>query len=174
MTYSNQTFDEERALYGIRGAIVENCRFDGPNDGESAMKESSDINVKKCFFNLRYPFWHVNGADISDCTMTDKCRAPLWYDNDIGIYGCKINGVKALRECRNVTLKNTVVSSTEFIWKCRNIQAENLTVESDEYPFFEVEDMKIKHMKLSGKYSFQYCTNIKISDSELDEDKLYI
>ena len=57
-TYKDLTFDEERALYGSRGAEVVNCRFDGPADGESALKESRDITVKDSFFNLRYPFWH--------------------------------------------------------------------------------------------------------------------
>ena len=59
MEYRDRTFDEERALYGLRGAAVRNCRFDGPADGESALKESSDIEVSGCYLNLRYPLWHV-------------------------------------------------------------------------------------------------------------------
>ena len=34
-----KTFDEERALYGRDGLLVRNCAFDGPADGESALKE---------------------------------------------------------------------------------------------------------------------------------------
>ena len=43
----NQTFDEERALYGSKGILVKDCTFDGPADGESAFKESSDIEVEQ-------------------------------------------------------------------------------------------------------------------------------
>ena len=50
---ANQTFDEERALYGSQGVCVKNCAFDGPADGESAFKESREVQVEKCFFNLR-------------------------------------------------------------------------------------------------------------------------
>lgn len=39
----NRTFDEERALYGSDGILVRNCRFDGPADGESALKESRNV-----------------------------------------------------------------------------------------------------------------------------------
>ena len=39
----NKTFDEERALYESHGIEVRACRFDGPADGESALKESGDI-----------------------------------------------------------------------------------------------------------------------------------
>ena len=37
MTYiKEKQFDEERALYGSKDIIVDNCKFDGPADGESA------------------------------------------------------------------------------------------------------------------------------------------
>lgn len=53
---SNKTYDEERALYNSDSLIVENCKFDGPKDGESALKESKNIVTEGCYFNLRYPF----------------------------------------------------------------------------------------------------------------------
>ena len=49
----NQTFDAERALYGIDGLLLKNCSFDGPADGESALKESRNVEAQHCFFNLR-------------------------------------------------------------------------------------------------------------------------
>ena len=36
-------FDEERALYNLTDATVKECRFEGPADGESALKEAKDI-----------------------------------------------------------------------------------------------------------------------------------
>ena len=36
---SNQIFDEERSLYNIKNTEVVNCRFEGPADGESVLKE---------------------------------------------------------------------------------------------------------------------------------------
>ena len=52
----NGKFEEERALYGSKELRLINCSFDGDLDGESALKESSDIIAEECFFNLRYPF----------------------------------------------------------------------------------------------------------------------
>ena len=54
-TLEHQTFDAERALYGSDGVTLRDCRFDGPADGESALKESRHITAERCFFNLRYP-----------------------------------------------------------------------------------------------------------------------
>ena len=81
----NKTFDMERALYGSSGLSVIKCTFDGPADGESALKECHNIQVSDSYFNLRYPFWHDNMISISGSEMTEKCRAALWYSSNIDI-----------------------------------------------------------------------------------------
>ena len=105
----HQTFDEERALYGSRDILVKNCAFDGPADGESAFKECADVQVEDSFFNLRYPFWHDHGLKISGSEMTEACRAALWYSDHIEISDTKMHGIKALRECRDVKLRDFVL-----------------------------------------------------------------
>ncbi|MCQ2452507.1 MAG: DUF3737 family protein [Oscillospiraceae bacterium] len=167
MIIDGKTFDEERALYGLDGAGVRNCRFDGPADGESAMKECRNLSVENCYFNLRYPFWHVSGATIRDSEMTDKCRAALWYDEDITIENCRMDGIKALRECSNIMLRDTQVVSPEFLWRCHDVRIESSSLES-EYPMFECKDMAISGLTLKGKYSFQYVENAVIRDSVMD------
>ena len=167
ITYENRQYDEERALYGIKNAAVRNCKFDGPADGESALKECSDITVEDCFFNLRYPFWHVNKAVIKNSQMTELCRAALWYDEDITISNCSMNGIKALRECRNIKLLGSGIVSPEFLWRCSDIVVEHSKLES-EYPFFECSDVSIEDLNMKGKYSFQYVENMTINNSVLD------
>ena len=168
MIIENQTFDEERALYGLKDLTVKNCRFDGPADGESAFKECRNIDVTGCFMSLRYPFWHVEKAKITDSNFTENCRAALWYDKDICIENCWLGGIKAIRECENISLKNCSVNSPEFAWKSQKLKIENVTIEESEYPFFEIRDAKLTGLKMKGKYSFQYDENIEISDSELN------
>ena len=102
--YENQVFDQERALYGSDGIEVSGCRFDGPADGESALKESRNILVRDCFFNLRYPFWHDKHLTIRSSEMTQLCRAALWYSEDITIEDSLLHGIKALRECGDVKI----------------------------------------------------------------------
>lgn len=167
MIYQNEKHDEERAFYGLKGAIVKKCMIDGPADGESAFKECSDIEVEDTYLNLRYPFWHVTNARIDNCEMTELCRAALWYDKGVQITDCKMHGIKALRECADIVIKNTDIISPEFAWKSRNIQVEQVTLEG-EYPFFECINMDLSHLKMTGKYSFQYIENAKFSNCVLD------
>ena len=166
MKFENQTFDEERALYGVHDAEVKHCRFDGPADGESALKETGNILVQDCFFNLRYPFWHVTGAIITDCEMTELCRAALWYDEDIQLKNCKLHGIKALRECRDITLEDCDVISPEFLWRCEGLTIRNSRLTS-EYPLFECKNVEIEGLEMTGKYSFQYVENMTIRNSNL-------
>lgn len=154
-TIINQTFDMERALYGAHGIIVKDCRFDGPADGESAFKEGRDVTVSDCFFNLRYPFWHDKGLKIESSEMTEKCRAALWYSDDVEIYDTKLHGIKALRECSRVKMRGCDIISPEFGWSVRGIEMEDCTAES-EYFFMRSENLNFNNVHFKGKYSFQY------------------
>lgn len=167
MIYENEIYDEERALYAVKDAMVKNCKFDGPADGESAFKESRNITVEDCYFNLRYPFWHTEGAKVSGCELTENCRAAFWYDDNIEIDNCKMHGVKALRECRNVILTNSDIISAEYAWRTYGVKVKNTTL-AGEYPFFECKDMEMEELHLKGKYSFQYVENTVIRNSVLD------
>ncbi len=166
-TYINETTDEERAFYGISGAHLVNCTFEGEADGESALKETSDLEIEGCTFKLRYPLWHTRRALITDCEMTDTCRAALWYDNDIEIKNTRLGGIKALRECDNITLERCDINSVEFGWFCRNVKLTNCTLTS-EYPFMRCRNVEIENLKMTGKYSFQYVENMTIRNSVLD------
>ena len=158
----NQTFDMERALYGSDGILVKNCAFDGPADGESALKESRNVEMENCFFNLRYPFWHDDGLKISGSEMTELCRAALWYSNDITINDTKMHGIKALRECSRVKMNGCDVISPEFGWSVHEIEMKDCSVQG-EYFMMRSDKLKFDQVRLKGKYSFQY-----IEDSEFD------
>ena len=163
----NRTFDEERALYGSRNIYVKDCAFDGPADGESAFKEASDIQVENVFFNLRYPFWHDERVKIDGVTMTELCRAAIWYTNDIEIRNSKLHGIKALRECSDVVVRNCDIISPEFGWSARGIRMEDTTAVS-EYFMMRSEDLVFRSVEFTGKYSFQYIKNATFENCVFD------
>lgn len=168
MTYiKEKQFDEERALYGSKDIIVDNCKFDGPADGESAFKESSNVEVRDSFFNLRYPFWHDNVLKIDGCEMTENCRAALWYTNDVVITDSKLHGIKALRECADVKIKKCDIISPEFGWSVKNIDMKDTDVVS-EYFMMRSDRLNFDNVTLKGKYSFQYITDSVFDNCNFD------
>lgn len=154
-TIENQTFDMERAFYASSGIALKDCTFDGPADGESALKESEDIRVSHCFFNLRYPFWHDNGLIIADSEMTELCRAALWYSSDVEIADTKLHGIKALRECSRVKMRGCDIISPEFGWSVQDMEMKDCKVQS-EYFMMRSGRLHFTDVELKGKYSFQY------------------
>lgn len=163
----NKTFDEERALYGSKDILIKDCLFDGPADGESAFKECSDVQVEHCFFNLRYPFWHDHGLEIVDSEMTELCRAALWYSDHIEISNSRLHGIKALRECREVKMKDCDIVSPEFGWSVRGIKMENCTAKS-EYFMMRSDNLHFQNVDMQGKYSFQYIENAVFENCRFD------
>ena len=164
---SNQTFDEERALYGSDGVEIDNCTFDGPADGESALKESCNIEVKNSFFNLRYPFWHDTNLNITGSVMTEKCRAALWYTSNAVITDTKMHGIKALRECSDIRVENCDIVSPEFGWSVTNIVMKNSAAQS-EYFMMRSSNIRFDNVSLKGKYSFQYIEDSVFENCNFD------
>ncbi len=165
--YEALTLDEERALYGLHGAEVVRCKFEGPADGESALKECRDVHLTDCDLRLRYPLWHVSGGSMTDCRMTDTCRAALWYDDNMTLKNCDFGGIKALRECRNMVIEGGIGLSTEFGWMCKDLTIRDFALTS-EYPFLHTTDCEFDGFRLKGKYSFQYVKNVVMLNCILD------
>lgn len=166
-TIQNKTFDEERALYGVREVLVKDCAFDGPADGESAFKECRDVEVDHCFFNLRYPFWHDEGLTVRHSEMTELCRAAMWYSHHITLEDTKLHGIKALRECGDVTMKGCHVVSPEFGWSVNGIAMNDCEVES-EYFMMRSTQLHFDNVRLKGKYSFQYIEDSVFENCRFD------
>lgn len=163
----NQRFDGERALYGEKELLVKNCSFDGPADGESAFKECREIEADRCFFNLRYPFWHDDGLTINDSEMTEGCRAAIWYSTHMEIRDTKMHGIKAVRECSDVTIDNCEIISPEFGWSVDGMQMRHSSARS-EYFMMRSSDLHFFDVQFMGKYSFQYIENSTFENCTLD------
>jgi len=163
----NMTFSQERALYNTENIRLIDCEFSGIEDGESALKESTNVEALRTTFALRYPLWHVDHFSLIDSTMTSTCRAPLWYSRHGVINNINISGVKSLRECTDIKITNSHISSEEFSWRSSDILITDSSVEG-EYAFFESRNVTLNNVNFKGKYSFQYVENLEITDSILD------
>lgn len=167
MKIENRTMDEERALYGSESVILENCKFIGPADGESALKECGAVEAKNCLFALRYPLWHDKSVTLDNCEMTPECRAALWYSRNITAVGTKMHGIKALRECKNAVLRECDIISPEFGWFTDGVRMTDCSATS-EYFMFKASNIAASRIDFKGKYSFQYTEGAIIINSKLD------
>ena len=104
---------------------------------------------------------------LDSCTLTENCRAALWYADCVKATDCEMKGIKAFRECSGVEIENSRIVSPEFGWKCRGISLKDCRLTS-EYAFLDSADVELDNVVFDGKYSFQYVRGMKITSSQLD------
>ena len=161
----NQHFEGERPLFEVHDVRLEQVTI---GEGESAIKECSNIEAEDCHFWDKYPFWHVQGFKINRCQFDAGARSALWYSSDMDMRNTRIDGPKMFREMHDMYLENVVINDAdETFWKCRNIEARNLELHAGTYPFMFCENVKIDGLKSDSKYVFQYCKNVEIHNANI-------
>ncbi|MBO4810079.1 MAG: DUF3737 family protein [Prevotella sp.] len=161
----NQHFEGERPLFESHNLRLEHVTI---GDGESAIKECSNIEAEDCCFWGKYPFWHVHGFRINRCQFDAGARSALWYSNHLDMRNTRIDGPKMFREMHDIYLENVVINDAdETFWRCTNIEAKNLELHDGTYPFMFCENVKIDGLKSDSKYVFQYCKNVEINNAHI-------
>ena len=164
-TITKQHFEGERPLFESHDLRLEQVTI---GDGESAIKECTDIEAVGCHFWGKYPFWHVHRFKIDDCQFDAGARSALWYSSDMLMTNTRIDGPKMFREMQNLKLENVVINDAdETFWRCRGIEARNLELHEGTYPFMFSENIKIDGLKSDSKYVFQYCKNVELNHAHI-------
>ena len=161
----NQHFEGERPLFEQHQLRLEQVTI---GDGESAIKECSDIEAEGCHLWGKYPFWHVHNFKISNCQFDEGARSALWYSDHLVMTDTRIDGPKMFREMSDIKLENVIINdANETFWRCRNIEAKNLTLHEGIYPFMFCENVKIDGLESDSKYVFQYCKNVELRNAKI-------
>ena len=161
----NQHFEGERPLFEKHHLRLEQVTI---GEGESAIKECSDIEVEDCHFWGKYPFWHVHGFKINRCQFDAGARSALWYSDHLDMRDTIIDGPKMFREMHDLYLENvTINDADETFWRCQNIEGKNLTLHEGTYPFMFCDHVKIDGLKSDSKYVFQYCKNVELRNANI-------
>lgn len=161
--FHQQNFSGERTLFQAKNLKLYDCTFE---DGESPLKESSDIEIFGSFFKWRYPVWYAQNIKLQNCFLTENTRAGFWYCKDIFIENTLIDSPKNFRRAENLQLKNvTLKNAAETFWHCKNISLENVIANGD-YFAMNSENLTIRNLILNGHYSFDGVKNIEIHDSQ--------
>lgn len=159
-----QTLSGERALYGTQDARISFCTF---ADGESPLKESSNLEIDNCLFKWKYPLWYTKNVVMTNSTLFDMARAGIWYVDNISVSDTVIEAPKNFRRARGVRLKNVdFPNAAETLWNCQDIDMEQVTARGD-YFAMNCKNVRAKDFTLVGNYSFDGGENIEICHSRM-------
>lgn len=161
---SQKLFTGERALYGMQDAKISYCTF---ADGESPLKESSNLEIDTCLFKWKYPFWYAKNVVIKNSSLFDMARAGIWYVDNISVLDTVIEAPKNFRRVKGMRLYNVdMPNAAETMWNCSDIQMEKVTARGD-YFAMNCRNIVAKDFTLVGNYSFDGCTDLEIHNSKL-------
>lgn len=164
-TIKNEKFEGERPLFESHNLRLEKVTI---GEGESALKECSNIEAVDCHFAGKYPLWHVEKSLISKCYFAPESRSAIWYSNDMIMEHCIINAPKLFREMTNLTLRDvTINDADETFWNINGLEATNLTLHEGTYPFMGSKNIKIENLVSDSKYVFQYVKNVELHHAKI-------
>lgn len=159
-----QFLSGERALYDTHDARIRYCTF---ADGESPLKECSDLEINNCLFKWKYPLWYTRNVKMTNCSLFDMARAGIWYVDNISVSDTVIEAPKNFRRARGIVLKNVdFPNASETLWSCQDIRMEQVTARGD-YFAMNSRDIKAENFTLVGNYSFDGSENVEIRNSRL-------
>ncbi|MFA4054564.1 DUF3737 family protein [Duncaniella muris] len=162
----DEEFGGERPLFASKGLRLEGVTV---HAGESALKCCSDVVAEGCRFEGKYPFWHVDGFEISLCLFTPGARAALWYSRNLVMTDTLVEAPKMFREMENLSLTRVKIpDAQETLWHCRGGKLRDVEVGNADYLFMHSEDIDIDGYLQRGNYSFQYCRNVVIRNARIE------
>ena len=164
-TLRKMHFEGERPLFESHNLRLEGVTI---GDGESAIKECTNIEAEDCHFWGKYPFWHVHGFKINRCQFDEGARSALWYSDYLEMKDTRIDGPKMFREMHDLYLEDvTINDADETFWRCQNIEAKNLVLHEGTYPFMFCDNVRIDGLQTDSKYVFQYCKNVELRNANI-------
>lgn len=161
----NTEFGGERPLFASHDLHINNVTI---REGESAIKECSNIVATNCRFEGNYPFWHVHGFTIDNCYFAVGGRSALWYSDHLTMKNTMIDAPKMFREMNDIDIENVEINDAdEIFWRCNRINVKNLKLHGGTYPFMFSNDICIDGFESDSKYVFQYVKNVEIHNAKI-------
>lgn len=161
----NQSFGGERPLFAIRDTRLEHVTI---TEGESGIKCCKNIEADQCHFIGKYPWWHVDGALITNCLFEVGSRSAIWYSSNMTMRDTIIHAPKFFREMKNLELENvTFNDADETFWMVHGLKVKNVTLHEGTYPFMYCTDVFVDGLNSDSKYVFQYCKRVEVHNAKI-------
>ncbi len=176
-----QILTGERALFKSKDLTITNSVF---TDGESPLKESSNIIIEHSIFKWKYPLWYCNHVTLMNSTLLEMARSGIWYTHHISISDSVLEAPKSFRRASHIRLTHVdLPNAQETLWQCKDIYLNHVTARGDyfgmnsenifiddftlvgNYAFDGAKNMEIRNARLISKDAFWNCENVTVYDS---------
>ena len=154
----------ERALFASRSLKITDSVF---ADGESPLKESSQLEIEGCIFKWKYPLWYCEDVNVSGTTLLETARSGIWYTKNITVTDSVIDAPKTFRRSEGISLRRvSMPRAQETMWGCRNVTMSDVSIVGD-YFGMNCDNVRCEGITVSGNYLFDGASNVEVSNSKL-------
>lgn len=163
---SNGVFEGERALFFAKDLEISDSIF---QNGESPLKESSNIKVNNCTFSYKYPLWYSKNIVVNNSTFNEMSRSGIWYTEDINLLNSIIYAPKEFRRSKKIIIKDcNFLDAKETLWECENVNIINTSFKDADYLLMNSKDIYVENIRLDGNYFLDGSKNIVVKNSILN------
>lgn len=163
-TLTQGLFTGERALFNSKELKIYDSIF---ADGESPLKESSNIELYGSIFKWKYPLWYCTDVKACNCVLLETARSGIWYTKNISMKNCVIEAPKTFRRSSSIYISDsTMPNAKETLWNCSEVTIERVCVTGD-YFAMGAENVRADKLTIDGNYAFDGGKNIEIKNSRL-------
>ena len=157
-------YEGERALYNSHDLLIVDGIF---ANGESPLKESSDIELRGGIFKWKYPLWYCKNIKVQGTTLLNTARSGIWYTKNIEMTDCMIEAPKTFRRSEDIILTRCQLpDAKETLWGCKNIKLIDVSANGD-YFAMNAENIVCENFYLDGNYAFDGAKNIEIKNARM-------
>ena len=164
MEIRQQYLTGERALYNTHNATIIDTTFD---NGESPLKESSDLKIYNSIFKWKYPLWYSKNVYLKNTSLIELARSGIWYTTNVTFEDSTIAVPKTFRRSKDITLKNTTLPvAEETFWMCEGINLENVSSNGN-YFMMNSHNILINGLNHNGNYLLDGAKNVEIHNARI-------
>lgn len=161
---NQQYLTGERAMYQAQDCRITYCTF---AEGESPLKESSNLEIDNTLFKWKYPLWYCRDVIMKNSTLFDMARAGIWYTENISISDTIIEAPKNFRRAKGIKLFNVdLPNAAETLWSCEDIEMDRVMAKGD-YFAMNSRNIVARNFDLVGNYSFDGCADVEVHNARM-------
>ncbi|HBA97827.1 MAG TPA: DUF3737 domain-containing protein [Lachnospiraceae bacterium] len=157
-------FTGERPLFNQEHLSIKKTIF---GEGESPLKECSNIEIKDSMFKWKYPLWYSEDILVKNCVWCEMARAGVWYSKYLDISDCMIEAPKNFRHCHGLSLSNVFLpNAAETLWNCEAVVMKHVVAKGD-YFAMNSQNVTASDFELAGDYPFDGATDVEIHNAKM-------
>ena len=156
-TIKDMTFGGERPLFESHNLRMENITI---SDGESAIKECTNLEADGCKFYGKYPWWHVDGT-LHDGTY------PFMGCRNVEIDGLVSDSKYVFQYVKHAVIRNAKITTKDSFWETEDITVYDSVLDG-EYLGWHSKNLRLVRCHIAGEQPLCYAENLVLEDCTFD------